>query len=131
MMYTTVTLSSLFFILTVLAVKSQFIQDEQVDHNYDDLVLSIGAKSRHRPFKCKKAEQFDDLRLAVQWVPGICIKNNPKEKSCKVNSISNRFTIHGLWPSNNHGRDQMNCCSDIKFSMQNITDLRPRLQVSL
>ena len=123
----TKSLSNLLVILTIAGVKNQLTSNEfDVKFNYENLLSNFWSRNGYS--RCEKPKQFDDLRLAVQWVPGTCLKNDPREKTCR--SVNDRFTIHGLWPSNNYVSSQMNCCSDNRFSMEKIRHLLPRLKVS-
>lgn len=99
------------------------------DHHSDLNGLSTISPRRVKP-ACKKPEQFDELRLATQWIPGVCLMKkqtpNSNPKNCTFNT--NEFTIHGLWPSNVKGSQPENCCTD-NLEREQIQHLYFRLQV--
>eukprot|EP00892_Ulva_mutabilis_P006178 jgi/Ulvmu1/3932/UM018_0155.1 len=65
--------------------------------------------------------QGDYFLLVRSWDPSVC-----EYRHCK-DSVSSRFTIHGLWPEYNDG-SWPQFCAEQPFSEENVEDLLPVLR---
>lgn len=71
---------------------------------------------------CPMDNQMDYLKLSVQWQPGFCHRNGCRGES--------KFSIHGLWPGQNHNSYSPSlCCTNDNFEAEKLMDLNSRLKV--
>lgn len=129
-------------IKTLLAVQSASLYDSleakqihapaRVSHDIERLATKKcpPALRRFDGIVAQVADSFDELRLAVQWLPGLhSVKKKfvSTRKLRRLRSVGNCFTIHGLWPSKLSGHHQLNCFCE-KFNGSEIKHLLPRLE---
>ncbi|RWS31462.1 ribonuclease Oy-like protein [Leptotrombidium deliense] len=81
-------------------------------------VFGLHAICVHAQNVCQRNVAFDYIELAIQWAPGVCHANQ------KCRPYSEKWTIHGIWPTNNNGSFPEHCCYRRFF---NISQLAPIL----
>ncbi|GIL78121.1 hypothetical protein Vretimale_7432 [Volvox reticuliferus] len=67
------------------------------------------------------ATSFDYFMLARQWLGTSCTDEKPCYRE-KVATTGNKFTIHGLWPTNHTGDQPKNCNRDYPFKLRELDD---------
>lgn len=111
-----------------ITFNSLLIVNARVVPSRDTLTSTSASSSLYSRPPCERPGKFDELRLAIEWIPGVCLElNRTGDRTCE--SVADEFIIHGLWPSRVNSTDQNNCCTR-KFELSNIKHLVPRLEVS-
>lgn len=78
----------------------------------------------------KENISWDFLIFAFQWPQSFCNEflDLKYTNSCIVPAEVNQWTIHGLWPSTNSGKDVFNCNTSYPFNETQIKDLKKDLE---
>lgn len=72
---------------------------------------------------------YQIMQYVAQWPPTVCIVEN-----CVLEKITNKFSLHGLWPANAAGRSLNESTEDYSSARQKINDLmnaHPKLKTNL
>ncbi|RWS24875.1 ribonuclease Oy-like protein [Leptotrombidium deliense] len=64
---------------------------------------------------------FDYIDLSLNWAPGLCAL-----KKCRP--FQSKWSIHGMWPQNQHGRHPESCCKNRYLNENVIRKLYPDLK---
>ncbi|GLT64901.1 hypothetical protein SLA2020_373640 [Shorea laevis] len=72
------------------------------------------------------SETYDYLQYVVQWQPAVCSNPN-NHRMCKTNFPTQKFTIHGLWPTNFSGPLVRDCKRGPAFKETEVRRIRAEL----
>jgi ribonuclease T2 len=109
------------FLLKILTIGFAFIV---VFISITLIILSSSPSTKRPKFitNCSVAYEFDFSQLTLRWPPTIC--NNDQ---C-LKYESNKWLIHGFWPSYNNQSWPQFCCFDRKFDVKNLDPIVSKLE---
>lgn len=113
----------MYYTWLLLATFTALITSSLSLHRYP--LHSVHQEKHHGP---KNDGSWEFFMLVTEWPQSSCeyVNATHQHHQCVIPSIVKGWTLHGLWPSTNHGGDPA-YCSHNKFIMEDVKDLESDL----